>query len=64
MGEPYRMNLDSERDLELNFNAKYIAHLEQALTTERRRVRQILATVMVALGLNFTRWLITYLIGN
>lgn len=50
--------------LERQYDAKYIAHLESALQTERRRVRQILATVMVALGLNFTRWLIMLIKGN
>jgi hypothetical protein len=58
------MNLNRELDLERQYNAKYIAHLERALTTERRRVRQILATVMVVVGLDFVRWLITRAIGN
>jgi len=54
--------LRRERDLERQYDAKYIAHLESDLQAERRRVRQILATVMVAFGLNFMRWLITRLI--
>ncbi len=64
MREPCRLNLDRELDLERQYNAKYIAHLEATLTTERRRVRQILATVMVVVGLDFVRWLITRAIGN